>query len=206
MQYTSWQDRLQPLQVHCTVHKSLKSWISVCFFLQTLKWMDNLGLVTQWSITALQSMNLTVSYPVHFALESFFHGRPSRYLLIKSVQLVSFIEYTFILVLSNGILITFWRSIFSKVLSPQTLYPCKSTIIVTSSSLSLVSQLESPTRIRKYVRLYKWTDSEDTIIIGISTLCTYLIVILLGGAYCRCALKMSEWIIPAFALNIHELP
>ena len=101
-----------------------------------------------------------------------------------------------------GISITFWRSIFSQVLSPQTL----STIIVTSSSLLLVSQLESPTRIKKYVWLYKWTDSEDIGIIQISTLCAYLILILLGGAYWRCVLKISELIIPALVLNTHELP
>ena len=40
----SWQDRLRPLQVHRTVHKSFKSWISACFSLQTLKWTGNLDL------------------------------------------------------------------------------------------------------------------------------------------------------------------
>ena len=106
----------------------------------------------------LQSLNLTVSYLLHFVLESFFHDPPSRHLFSKSVRLNPFMEYAFIPSISNGISITFWHSIFSQVLSPQTLCPCKSTIIVTSSSLSLVSQLESSTRIKKYVRLYKWAD------------------------------------------------
>ena len=139
----------------------------------------------------LQSLNLTVSYPLLFVLESFLQGRPSQH-LSKSVRLDPFMEYTFIQSILNGISITFWRSIFSQLLSPQTLFPCKSTIIVTSSSLSLVSKLESPTRIKKYVRLYKWTDSEDTGIIRISTLCSCLILILLGGTYWRCVLKVSK--------------
>ena len=126
----------------------------------------------------LQSLNLTVSYPLHFVLESFLQGRPSQH-LSKSVRLDPFMEYTFTQSILNGISITFWRSIFSQLLSPQTLFSSKSTIIVTSSSLSLVSKLESPTRIKKYVRLYKWTDSEDTGIIRIST-------------YWRCVLKVSE--------------
>ena len=100
-------------------------------------------------------------------------------------------EYT-----TNDISITFWRPIFSQVLSPENLCLCKSTIIVTSSSLSLVPQLESPIRIQKYVPLYNWTDLDDTGIIQISNLCFYLILNLLGGAYWGCALKISEWIIP----------
>ena len=43
-----------------------------------------------------QSLNLTVSYPLHFVLESFFHGRLSPHLLSKSVRLDHFMEYTFI--------------------------------------------------------------------------------------------------------------
>ena len=103
----------------------------------------------------LQSLNLTVSYPLHFVLESFFQGRSSPHLLSKFVWLDHFMKYTFIPSISNGISITFWGSILSQILSPQTLCPCKSTIIVTSSSLSFVLQMESFTRIKKYVPLYK---------------------------------------------------
>ena len=59
MQYTSWQDRLQPLKMHRTVQKSLKRWISVCFFLQTLKWTGNLG---------LGQISTTTSTQVHMIL------------------------------------------------------------------------------------------------------------------------------------------
>ena len=122
-----------------------------------------------------------MSYPLHFVLESFFHGLPSRHLLSKSVRLHPFMEYT-----TNDISITFWRPIFSQVLSPENFCLCKSTIIVTSSSLLLVPQLESPIRIQKYVPLYNWTDLDDTGIIQISNLCFYLILNLLGGAYWGC--------------------
>ena len=123
----------------------------------------------------LQSLNLTVSYPFHFVFESFFEGRPSRHLLSKSVRLDPFIEYTFIPSILNGI---------SKRIQIHH--------HSASSSLSLVSQLESPTRIKKYARLYKFTKSEDTEIIWITTVCSYFILILLGGAYRSCALKISE--------------
>ena len=149
MQDTSWQDRLRSLQVHRTVYKSLKSWISVCFILQTLKWTSNVGL---GSAIAHYSPWIWRCDLFHFVLESFFHGRPSRHLLSKSLRLDPFMEYTFISSISNGISSNFCRSIFSQLLSPQTLCPCKSIIIVTSSSLSLVSQLESPTRMRNMYR------------------------------------------------------
>ena len=126
-----------------------------------------------------------MSCSLHFALESFFHVRPSRHRLSKSVRLDLFMKYTFIPSVSNGILIIFWRSIFSQVLSPQTLCTCKSTITVAPSSLSFLLQLESPTRIKKYVRLDKRMDSEDTGINQITNFCSYLLSILLGGAYWR---------------------
>ena len=201
---TSWQDKLRSLYVHRTVQKSLKSWISVCFFLQTSKWTDNLGLgnaMTHCSPWIWRCHIHSTSF-----LNLFFHRRPSRHLLSKSVRLDPFMEYTFIPSISNGISITFRHSIFSQVLSPQTLCPYKSTITVTSSSLSLVLQLESPTSIKKYVWLYKWMDSEDTGIIRISTLSSYSILVLLGGTYWRCALKINEWIILTLVLNTHELP
>ena len=40
----------------------------------------------------LQPLILTVWYPLHFVFESFFHGRPSSYLLSKSVRLDPFME------------------------------------------------------------------------------------------------------------------
>ena len=162
--------------------------LNFCLFLSSnFKMNGKFGFVQRNG--PLQSLHLTVPYPLQFFLESFFHGRLSRHLLSKSAQLDPFMEYTFIPSISNDISITFRRSIFSQVFSPKNLCPCKSNIIVVSSSLSLVLQLESPTRIKKYVRLYKWTDSEDTEIIRISTLWVYLILILLGGAYWRRRLK-----------------
>ena len=198
-QYTSWRDRLRPVQVHLTVHKSLKSWISVCFFLQTLKWTGNLGLssaMTDYSpwiwrchIHSSSFLNL-FSMVVH--LDIFL---VCLYDWILLWNILSFRQYQTVSRLLSGV----WY--FSQVLSSQTLCPCKSTNIVTSSSLSLLLQLESPTKMRKYVWLCKWTDSEDTGIIRIGTLCSYLILILLEGTYWRCALKISEWIIPTLVLR-----
>ena len=91
-------------------------------------------------------------YAVYFLAGQATSSPSAPHSLTKVCMIGSFMEFHFIPSIPNSILITCWCSIFSQVLSSQTLCPCKSTIIVTSSSLSLVSQLESPTRMKNMYR------------------------------------------------------
>ena len=69
----------------------------------------------------LQSLNLTVSYPLYFVLESFFYGCPSHHLLRKSVRLDPFMEYTFIPSISSVSRLLFGVQYFPKFF-PHRLY------------------------------------------------------------------------------------